>query len=186
MDHERIDNTHIPYIKAAMTRVVKSSPLVPAAIKLRQWLMDNQMTVPQLAIRTSFHPSTYYNLIAGTPAKSYPSLCQAFAIEYVTDGKVKAWEWLDNPIITHKVRKSQLSQVTHLETRIKDFVLKYKSLETNEGMIRHKARILSRLFGVEWGEVKSRVWADARERAKADRKDIGYLLEKEYEEQDES
>jgi hypothetical protein len=161
------DNSHIPYIQNALTKLSKTpdSKLTPAAIKLRRWLINNKMTVPQLALRTGFNPTTFYNYLSGQ-ARSYPSLAQAFAIEWVTGGEVQAWEWLDNPYIERQVRNSQVAGTRHFEVNAKSFVLKYNNLKTVDGVIRHKARMLSRLFGVNWGEVKKRIWEEARVRAK--------------------
>lgn len=169
---------HIPYIKRAISRVKAGSshPLIPAAKRLRKWLITTQTTVPQLAIQTGFSASTLYDYISGRP-NTYPSLAQAFAIEYTTNGAVPAWMWLDNPYIQAKVRNHQLAGAQRFERSIKSFVLKFNTLKTDEGMIRHKARMLSRLFGVEWGEVKRRCWEDAKQRSKSDRKDISYLLQ---------
>lgn len=175
MDHDNLDNTHIPHIKAAITRLKKANAITPAGKKLRAYLIRKNMSVPQLALRTGFNPETLYQYTTGVP-ESYPSLAQAYAIEYATAGEVKAWEWLDNPYIERRVRKSNLSMVRHFEGDIKSFVLKFKSLSNAEGMLRHKARLLSRLFGVEWGEVKRRVWEDAKERSKVERADVSKYL----------
>lgn len=177
MDHDRIDNNHVPYIKKSMDRIKKAptKTLDPAPILLRKWLIKNNMTVPQFAMRTGFNPGTIYNFISGQPW-SYPSLAQAFAMEWVTEGKVPAYLWLDNPYVKESIRSSQLKTANRFENSIKSFVLKYNSLKTTEGMIRHKARMLSRLFGVEWGEVKRRCWEDAKERSKPDRASIEHLM----------
>lgn len=177
MDHDRIDNTHVPFIKSAMRKVELTSPKVldPAVVKLRQWLINQQMTVPQLAMRTGFTPQTYYNMLSGQPW-SYPSLAQAFSIEYATKGYVKAYEWLENKYIEQANRESLVKRATRFEGQIKSLVLKYMKLTTIEGVIRHRARILSRLFGVEWGEVKRRMWEDAKLKAKEEVADISHLL----------
>ena len=170
------DNEHIPYIKSAMDRIREPvHGLIPAAVKFRQWLMRTKMTVPQAALRCGFNPSTLYDYISGQP-KSYPSLAQAFAIEWMTDGTVRAWEWLENPYIEARVRSGQVKGAVRFEGHVKEFVLKYNSLKTSEGMLRHRARILSRLFGVDWGEAKKRCWVDAKLKARVERANIDHLL----------
>lgn len=177
MDHDRIDNTHIPYIKASMDWVKAQSPkkLNPAPVKLRAWLIKHNMTTAQMAMRTGFSATTIRNILSGQPGM-YPSLAQAFAIEYVTKGAVPAWLWLDDSVIRAKVRESNLSAVIRFEGAVKSLMLKYLSLTTADGMLRHKARILSRLFGVEWGEVKRRTWEDAKQSHKELRADVSHLL----------
>lgn len=169
------DQTHIPAIKAAVVRVQKSKPLTEATIRLRKWMIKHNVTAPQLARRTGFKPDTIYMLMAGHQ-RSYPSIAQAFAVEYVTDGYVPAWLWLDDPIVEKRIRQTMLAGVTHFEASVKAHVLKYNALKDPEGVIRSKARLLSRLFGVEWGEVERRVWADAKVRAKKDIANVDALM----------
>ena len=170
------DNSHIPYIKAARERLMKpAGNLTPAAVKFRAWLIKHNMSVGQAAMQCGFSHSTLRDYVCGR-AGSYPSLAQAYAIQYMTGGKVRAWEWLDNPHIAARVRSSQSAGAREFERRVKQFVLKFNSLKTSEGMIRHRARILSRLFKVDWHEVKARCWQDGRVASKAERADISGLL----------
>lgn len=138
-------------------------------------MISSNTTATQLAMMTGFHPSSIKAFMSGTP-NYYPTLAQAFAIEYVTSGFVPAYLWLDNPYIANRVRTGHLAGAKQFETHIKSFVLKFNTLKTNEGMIRHRARILSRLFGVQWGEVKRRCWDDAKEKAKPERANIQHLM----------
>ncbi len=166
-----------PYIKRAISRLKQpNSQLTPACKKLRKWLITTQTTAPQLAMMTGFNPSTIYAYTTGTP-NTYPTLAQAFAIEWATKGEIQAWEWLDNPYIANRVRMGQLTGAKRFESGVKSFVLKYNTLKTIDGMLRHKARILSRMFGVEWGEVKKRCWTDGKKRAKLERADVSHLFE---------
>ena len=166
-----------PHTQSALGRL-KGKPdkeLTPAARVLRIWMIKNDMTVPQLAIRTGFAASTLYQYVCGQP-KAIPSLAQAFAIEWETHGAVAAYMWLDNPFMEARIREHQLAGSKRMERSSKAFVLKFNSLKTADGVIRQKARVLSRLFGVEWGEVKRRVWADAKVRALAEVANVSHLL----------
>lgn len=165
----------MPPLPKIPDKVIKAHPLTPATIKLRQWLIAQNMTVPDLARRTGYNATTLYQYICGRP-NFYPSLPQAFAIEYVTNGYVPAWLWLDNPHIEMKVRSSNLVAARRLETNLKQYVLKFDKLKTTDGMLRQKARILSRLFKVQWGEVKARCWKDARKLAQPLKADVFNLL----------
>ena len=165
-------------VRTVSRKKTLATDIPPAGVKLRQWLMTQDITVQQLGHRTGFAAGTLYGYINGQP-NTYPSLAQAFAIEYATNGYVPAWLWLDNPYIAARVRNGQLAGAKMFEGSIKSFVLKFNSLKTVDGMIRHKARILSRLFGVEWGEVRQRLWADAKRKAKAERADISMYMRSE-------
>ena len=171
------DPTHVPYMAKAINRLgdVPDTKLTPAAIKLRAWMMRTKHTTQAVAMKCGYSASTINEYVIGRP-NSYPSLTQAFAIEWLTNGEVQAWEWLDNPYIEHKVRMSQASAAMRFESIAKSFVLKYNSLKTADGMLRHKARILSRLFGVNWGEVKKRCWEDARKKARLEQYDTKTLF----------
>lgn len=164
-----------PYIQSALDRVKRTEPLTPATVLLRQFLIDKQMTVPELSRRTGFKPNTLYQFICGRPGH-YPTLCQAYAVEYATEGKVPAYLWLDNPHVAARVRQAQTMGAVKFETNVKHFALKFASLATSEGMLRDKARILARLFKVEWGEVKRRCWEDGRAAAKRQRANVDHLL----------
>ncbi len=168
-----VDNTHIPYIKDSIdtTKKTDSTQLPPGLVRLRQWLIDNKVTTTELGMRVGMRAETIKQFISGQ-AKSYPTLAQAFAFEYATSGVIKAWEFLDNPAIEYRIRTSQTNRLNEFERSIKGFVLKYKSQETVEGMVRHKARLLSRLFGVNWGEAKKRAWVDAHAKAKLQQADL--------------
>ena len=166
-----------PYRKKTMDRLSKAedSKLIPAARLLRAWLIKNDMTAPDLARRTGFNPQTLYNYMSGDPV-AYPSLAQAFAIEWATNGAVPAYMWLDQPLVKHRIRRSQLAGALSLERSVRAFVLKFNAMKTADGVIRQKARTLSRLFGVSWGEVRQRAWQDAKAKAKKDIYDISYLM----------
>lgn len=165
-----------PYIKRAIARIkTPNSKITPAAKKLRDWLIEKEMTVDAFSRRVGFNKSTLWNYVTSVP-NTYPTLAQAFAIEYETKGFIMAWEWLDNPYIQNRVRCGQMAGAKDFETSVKNFVLKYKVLTSPEGMIRAKARILSRMFKVDWGELKKRTWHDARAKAKLEKADISHLM----------
>lgn len=118
------------------------------------------------------------SLLAGVhrSKSGYLQLHQAFAIEWATKGEVPAYLWLEDPYVEARIRASHASNAKDFETRIKGHVLKWNSLKTADGMLREKARVLSRLFNVQWAEVKSRAWHMADEKAQKERADISYLL----------
>lgn len=106
----------------------------------------------------------------------YIQLHQAFAIEWATQGHVPAWLWLDDPAMQRRIRDSHQSWIKTFEETAKRHVLKWASLKTADGMLREKARVLSRLFNVQWSEVKRRAWLDAERKAALERADISHLL----------
>lgn len=100
----------------------------------------------------------------------------AFAIEWATQGAVPAWKWLDEPYRKARLRHVNMKNIERYERNVKRLVLKWNSLKTNDGMLREKARCLSRLFNVQWSEVKNRAWVDAERAARQERADISHLL----------
>lgn len=147
-------------------------------ILLKEWLLSHQVTVAQFAMMVGFNRRVLDSLLAGrwTSKGGYIQLHQAFAIEWATQGQVPAWLWLDDEVNSKRIRDSRMSAIKDFEDRIKIFVLKFNSLTKPEGMVREKARVLSRLFNVQWSEVKNRAWLDAERRASLERADISHLL----------
>ena len=144
-------------------------------------MIDKDMTCPMVSQKTGFTHSTIYTITTGTP-NTYPTLAQAFALEWLTQGYVQAWEWLDNPYIQNRVRLGQLAGAREFERVAKSFILKYGALTKPDGVIRQKARALSKLFGVEWGEVKKRLWSNSRVKANKEKADVSHLfIPKQYE-----
>lgn len=150
-------------------------------ILLRKWLLDNHVTVAQFAMMCCMNRRVLDQLLRGewTSKGGYLQLHQAFAIEWATKSTVPAWLWLDDEFNTLRIRNSRMTQLKDFESRIKSFVLKFNSLAKPEGIIREKARVLSRLFNVQWSEVKRRAWLDAERKAANERPDISYLLQPE-------
>lgn len=107
----------------------------------------------------------------------YIQLHHAFAIEWATKGEVPAWLWLDQPAWERRIRDAHHSWVDEFERTAKRHILKWNSLKTTDGMLREKARTLSRLFNVQWSEVKNRAWLDAERKAATERADISHLME---------
>lgn len=107
----------------------------------------------------------------------YIQLHHAFAIEWATKGEVPAWLWLDQPAWERRIRDAHHSWTADFEDKIKRLILKWNSLKTTDGMLREKARTLSRLFNVQWSEVKARAWLDAERQASTERADISHLME---------
>lgn len=166
-----------PNAHKALSRVTQTVPMAQARIKLKKWMDERQLTVSAFAMTVCMDRKVLQHHINGVlHNKTYMALHQAFAIEWATQGHVQAWEWLDDPYQAAKIRHGNMMHVKDFENRIKSYVLKYNSLKTNEGMLREKARVLSRLFNVQWGEVKTRAWRDAENRAMAERADISHLL----------
>lgn len=145
---------------------------------LKEWLLSKQVTVAQFAMMVCMNRKTLDHLLAGrwTSKGGYIQLHQAFAIEWATEGVVPAWLWLDDEVNTARIRASRMTSIKDFESRIKSYVLKFNSLTKPDGMVREKARVLSRLFNVQWSEVKRRAWLDAERRASLERADISHLL----------
>lgn len=146
--------------------------------RLRQWLLKNQVTVRQFAMMVCMNRRSLDTILRGEfrSKSGYIQLHQAFAIEWATQGEVPAWLWLELPANQRRIRESHLSHIKEFEATAKRHVLKWGSLAQPEGRIRDKARALSRLFGVQWGEVKARAWRDAEKKAKLERANIKHLL----------
>jgi hypothetical protein len=147
-------------------------------ILLKQWMLKNQITVNQLAIMCCISRHTVDYLLRGEwrSKSGYIQLHQAYAIEWATQGEVPAWLWLTEPAYERRIRGDRVAKVMEFETRCKRHVLKWASLKTPDGMLREKARVLSRLFNVQWSEVKARAWLDAERSAQSERADISHLL----------
>lgn len=164
----------------SLTRLGQESDqgLGPARKLLRQWLLDNQVTVAQFAMMCCMNRRSLDNALRGEfrSKGGYLQLHQAFAIEWATKGAVPAWLWLDDPAVKARIRDANFTNIKDFEDRIKAHVLKFNSLKTADGMLREKARVLSRLFNVQWGEVKRRAWLDAEKKAMLERADISHLL----------
>ncbi len=154
------------------------SGLGPAPLRLKKWLMEHSMTVRQFAMTVCMNRRTLDMMLRGEwrSKSGYIQLHQAYAIEWATKGYVPAWLWLDQPAYKRRIRNDHLSHVKEFETTCLRHVLKYASLTTNDGMLREKARVLSRLFNVQWGEVKRRAWLEAEKEAAKHRADVSHLL----------
>lgn len=114
-------------------------------------------------------------MVRGGCYKDHPTLLQCFAIEYVTKGHIQAWEWLEDPYITARIRSGRLAAANDLESSITQIIMRGKGGGTPDGVLRNKARTLSRLYHVEWTEVKRRAWEDARKRAEWESADVSHL-----------
>lgn len=164
----------------ALTRVseIDQSGLGEPRLRLKKWLLDNQVTVNQFAGFACMNRKVVDALLRGEwrSKSGYIQLHQAFAIEWVTQGYVPAWLWLTEPANTARIRHARQSWTEEFETTAKRHVLKWASLKTPDGMLREKARVLSRLFNVQWSEVKRRAWLDAERKAATERANIDHLL----------
>lgn len=147
-------------------------------LRLRKWLLDNQITVNQFAGFACMNRKVVDQLLRGEwrSKSGYLQLHQAYAIEWVTKGYIPAWLWLTEPAWTKRIRHARQSWTEEFETKAKRHVLKWASLKTPDGMLREKARVLSRLFNVQWSEVKKRAWLDAEKKASKERANIDHLL----------
>lgn len=154
------------------------SGLGPARVRLKQWLLANSLTVNEFSMMVCMNRRVLDTLLRGEwrSKGGYLQLHQAFAIDWATKGEVPAWLWLDDPYVNARIRNSRMSRVQEFELKAKRHVLKWASLKTNDGMIREKARVLSRLFNVQWSEVKRRAWLDATRAAASERANIDHLL----------
>jgi hypothetical protein len=148
-------------------------------IRLKEWMLQHQVTAGQMAMMCCLNVKSLHALLRGgwRSKGGYIQLHQAFAIEWATKGYVPAWLWLDDEYNTARIRASRMSHVKDFEERCKVFVLKYNVLKTPDGMLREKARVLSRLFNVQWSELKARIWLEAERKAAHEKADISYLLE---------
>lgn len=155
--------------------------LGPARLLLKAWLLENSMTVNEFSMVVCMNRRVLDTLLRGEwrSKGGYIQLHQAFAIDWATKGEVPAWLWLDDPYVSKRIRDSRMSRVKDFELRAKRHVLKWNSLKTADGMLRERARVLSRLFNVQWTEVKRRAWLDATRAAADEKADIGYLMEPE-------
>lgn len=153
--------------------------LPPAQTLLKKWLLEHQLTVNQFAGMVCMNRRQLDAHLRGEfrSKGGYIQLHHAFAIEWATQGKVPAWLWLDQPAWERRIRESHHSWVKVFEQTAKRHILKWNSLRTVDGMLREKARVLSRLFNVQWSEVKSRLWLDAERMASEERADISHLME---------
>jgi hypothetical protein len=170
----------INYIKdAALARLAEEPPQEMAHVrhKLRRWMVANGLTIEEMARVCCMSAKTLRAHLAGElHHKTYMPLHQAFAIEWATKGHVQAYEWLDDPYQAEKIRRSRMSHVRDFESKVKRLVLRSIGYGTPDGVLRNKARVLSRCFQVNWAEVKRRAWEDARKAAKWERADVSHLM----------
>lgn len=164
----------------ALTRLGERSDigLGKARVLLKHYMLENGLTVTDMAMMTCMNQGALSNLLNGvwTSKGGYIQLHQAFAIEWLTEGLVPAWLWLDDEFNSKRIRDSRMTHIKEFEIRCKRHVLKWNSLKKPDGVLRDRARVLSRLFNVQWSEVKRRAWLDAKEAAKYDKADIKHLL----------
>jgi hypothetical protein len=154
------------------------SPDAQARYKLRQYLVDHDLTVNQFALTIGVKRTILDAIFRGEwrSKGGYLQLHHAFAIEWATQGAVQAYEWLEDPACIRRIMDSRMSVLKDFEYTQKRMVLQWASLKRPEAVLRHKARVLSRLFNVQWGEVKSRAkWRAALE-AKKEVADVSHLL----------
>lgn len=167
----------------ALTRLSErpADGLPPAHTLLRKFLLENQITVNQMSMMVCMNRKQLDALMRGDARSKggYIQLHHAFAIEWATKGAVPAWLWLDSPVSERRIREGHISHLQEFQQQCLRHVLKWNSLKTADGMLREKARVLSRLFNVQWGEVRARAWLDAEEEAKHLRADISHLLKPE-------
>lgn len=156
---------------------VPSTPMAHVRHRLREWMAKHGITVNEMARITCMSPQTLTAHLRGElHHKTYMPLHQAFAIEWATKGSIQAFEWLDDPYQSAKIRQSRMTHVREFERTVKQLVLRSVGGGTPEGVLRNKARVLSRLFHVDWAEVKRRAWEDARRTAAWETADVSHLL----------
>lgn len=164
----------------ALTRLGErsSSGLGQPRLRLKEWMLANSVTVIQMAMMCCMNRKVLDVLLRGEwrSKGGYIQLHQAFAIEWATKGYVPAWLWLDDEYNSARIRASRMTSVRDFEHSAKRHVLKWNSLKTPDGMLREKARVLSRLFNVQWSELKNRLWVEAEQKAAGEKADISYLL----------
>lgn len=164
---------------AAIARLQQrpDAPMAHVRHRLREWMARHGLTITEMArICCMDHKVLAAHLRGELHNKTYMALHQAFAIEWTTRGEIQAWEWLDDPYQAAKIRHSRMQQVAEFEARLKGLILHGRGGGTSDGMLRRKARTLSRLFSVNWAEVKKRSWIDARQKAEWESADVSHLM----------
>lgn len=164
----------------SLTRLGESSNegLGKARLLLKGYMLEKGLTVNDMAMMVCMNQPGLTRLLNGawTSKGGYIQLHQAFAIEWVTQGLIPAWLWLDDEFNSKRIRDSRMSHIKEFEVTAKRHILKWNSLKKPDGVLRDKARVLSRLFNVQWSEVKRRAWLDSAEAAKYEKADVRHLL----------
>lgn len=145
--------------------------------RLRRWMIAHGITLTEMSILCCVGRPQLSHLLNGSHHNAtYMTLAGAFSIEWVTKGEVQAWEWLDDPYQAARVRKMRMAAAKGIEDSYKQLILRGRGGGTVDGMLRRKARTLSRLFQVNWTEVRRRAWADARQTAEWESADVSHLM----------
>lgn len=173
--HQAIVRPIHPLKDAALARLKGMRPGSPAAVKLHAWMVAHGMTVREFSMYICMGHKTLATIMSGRRDEQLP-LYQAFAIEWATAGHVQAWEWLDNRYTSARVRKNQLSAITDYQRSLTQSALRTRGGGDVDGVLRQKARALSRLYGVKWAEAKRRAWLDARATADWETADVSHLM----------
>lgn len=155
-----------------------SEKLTPAPKALLAWMKKNQITIKSMAGMIYMDRDCLAMLLFGGHSGNEPhlKLMHAFAIEHATSGEVPAWLWLNTPLYKREIRNRRSKWAENFDKAAKQQVLNYMQTNTADGVIRQKARFLSRLFNVQWGEVKRRAWLDAQAQVRRERANIDYLM----------
>lgn len=144
--------------------------------KLKAWLLATRTSMRDFARKTGLLPNIKLRKFITGANSQAPSLITAFAIEHETGGFIRAEEWLDDPYVAAQIRERQVTAAHSFGYIFRDLMLRYGSLKTEDGVLRARARFLSRIYGVDWAEVKKRVWADTRKSAKAQMANVRHLM----------
>lgn len=145
--------------------------------KLKAWMITHGITLSELGRMACINKRSLRDLINGVcHNRTHMTLTGAFSLEFVTNGHVQAWEWLNDPYLEARVRSHRVAIAREMENQFKRLILRGRGGGDAQGMLRNKARCLSRLFQVNWAEVKRRSWADARVTAAWEMADVSHLM----------